>query len=88
MSPDCPDDAFAMFEGIYFDRGFSVGDRAFTEEQGTYNARRNRKTWYFWLPLMADVRADPRAAEIMRGVGLIDYWRRSGTKPDFPDCGA
>lgn len=82
------DDAFAMFDALYFDRGFTVGDRAFTEEQGTYAARRNRQTWYFWLPHMAALRADPRTAEIVRGVGLSDYWRRSGKGPDFPIAGA
>lgn len=81
------DDAFTILEALYFNKGFAVGDRSFTKEQGTYSERRNRPTWLFWLPSMANVRADPRTAEILRGVGLIDYWRRSGRHPDFPIAG-
>ena len=81
------DDAFAMFDALYFDKGFTVGTRAFTAEQGTYNAHRIRQTWYFWLPFMAPLRADPRTAAIMEGVGLSDYWRKSGKGPDFPIAG-
>lgn len=78
------DDAFAILNALYFNRGFDVGERSFAEEQGTYSERRNRPTWMLWMPFMADLRADPRMAPIMQGVGLSDYWRKSGSGPDFP----
>ncbi|MDB5669920.1 MAG: hypothetical protein JWO25_879 [Alphaproteobacteria bacterium] len=81
------DDAFAILEATYLNRGFHIGDRYFAEEQGTYAERRNRPTWLLWLPFMADLRADPRMAGILHDIGLIDYWQRSRTRPDFAVAG-
>jgi DNA-binding winged helix-turn-helix (wHTH) protein/tetratricopeptide (TPR) repeat protein len=77
------DDAFAVLNALYFNRGFVVGNRRFTEEQGTYSERGNLPTWMFWLPFMTDLRRDRRTAAIMQDVGLSDYWRTSGHHPDF-----
>lgn len=81
------DDAFGLLNAFYFNRGFDVGERLYTEEQGAYSERRNRSTWTFWLPFMADLRADSRTAKIIQDVGLSDYWRKSGTRPDLPIAG-
>lgn len=81
------DDAFAVLNALYFNRGFDVGERSYTEEQGTYSERRNRPTWMFWIPVMAGLRADPRTKAIIEEVGLADYWRKSGTRPDLPIAG-
>lgn len=81
------DDAFAMLNALYFNRGFTVGDRSFAKEQGLYSERRNRPTWLLWLPPMADLRADPRTAAILQEIGLTDYWRRSGNRPDLAIAG-
>jgi tetratricopeptide (TPR) repeat protein len=81
------DEAFAILDAVYFSRGFDVGERSYSEEQGGYADRRDRKTWYFWMPYMAGLRADPRAGKLMRELGLAEYWRKSGTGPDFPVAG-
>jgi DNA-binding winged helix-turn-helix (wHTH) protein/tetratricopeptide (TPR) repeat protein len=81
------DDAFTVLNAFYFNRGFDVGIRSYTEEQGTYSERRNRITWPFWLPFMSDLRGDPRTGAIMTEIGLADYWRKSGYRPDFPIAG-
>jgi TolB-like protein/DNA-binding winged helix-turn-helix (wHTH) protein/Tfp pilus assembly protein PilF len=31
--------------------------------------------WYFWLPLMAEVRRAPEFRSIVRELGLVDYWQ-------------
>ncbi|WP_019833511.1 winged helix-turn-helix domain-containing protein [Sphingomonas sp. PR090111-T3T-6A] len=81
------DDALAILNALYFNRGFDVGNRSFGKEQGLYSERRNRPTWMLWLPSMAGLRADPRTASIIREIGLTDYWRKSGNRPDFPIAG-
>ena len=40
-----------------------------------------RYTDMLFLPPMAGVRRDPRFAELMRAIGLDQYWRSTGTRP-------
>jgi TolB-like protein len=39
--------------------------------------------WILWRPVMVDVRRDPRSHELMRDIGLADYWRATGNWGDF-----
>ena len=36
-----------------------------------------------WRPVMREVRRHPRFKDIMRKIGLVDYWRKSGNWPEF-----
>lgn len=38
---------------------------------------------YLFMPWMAPARADPRIIPVFEHLGLVDYWRSSGTWPDF-----
>jgi hypothetical protein len=38
---------------------------------------------YIWWPWETGLRADPRFKEIVRELGLTDYWRASGKWGDF-----
>lgn len=78
------DEAFKVLEALYFDRGSGVKDQAYTKEQGIYIQRRDRPTWLFWLPPMAQLRLDARAVPIFQTTGLQDYWQTSARHPDFP----
>ena len=40
-----------------------------------------RYTDMLFLPPMAEVRADPRFGKLMREIGLDQYWRMTGTRP-------
>lgn len=81
------DDAFKALEALYFDRGMTLGEHEFSQEQGTYWPKRARPTWLLWLPMMGPLRADPQLAPLLREIRLADYWQRSGTRPDFPIAG-
>ncbi len=47
------------------------------------NELRRRKTNMLFLPSAAGLRADPRFAELVNGIGLAREWHRSGLKPDY-----
>ena len=77
------DEAFEVIEGYYFDRGFTLGEQRFSTEQAIYAARRERQTWFLFVPRLAAVRRDRRFAPLLNELGLESYWRSSGTNPDF-----
>jgi hypothetical protein len=49
---------------------------------GTDTGWRANVQWLF-TPPCASIRADPRFKEICDGIGLTEYWRRRGVKPDY-----
>jgi hypothetical protein len=42
-------------------------------------------TGFLFGPDTVAMRRDPRFVGLMRDLGLVDYWRRSGNWPDFCD---
>jgi hypothetical protein len=34
--------------------------------------------YYFWLPVMKEVRQLPRFKEFIKEIGLVDYWKEFG----------
>lgn len=77
------DDAFAVAEAYYFSRGFAVPEVRFTVQQGSYTPMSERQTMFLFNPSLAHFRADPRFDRLVQEIGLKDYWKRSGTKPDY-----
>ena len=77
------DDAFKLIEAYYFNRGFTIGEQRYSEEQGIYLTRKMRSTYFLWVPQLVPVRADPRFAGVLRAIGIEEYWRGSDTSPDF-----
>ena len=66
------DASFAMLEGHYF----GEGPWAFTH-------RRRARTTRLFIPETFPLRADPRFSALLRRTGLEDYWRSTGTAPDY-----
>lgn len=83
------DEAFALLDPMFFDRGQRVGALRFSPEQGEYDARHgpDPDTWILWMPPLAAMRADPRMLPVIRAVGLADYWRSTGSRPVTPIAG-
>jgi DNA-binding winged helix-turn-helix (wHTH) protein/tetratricopeptide (TPR) repeat protein len=77
------DDAYRVLDAYFFDRGFIVPHQRFALEQGTFTPRRNRATYMLFLRHMKPVRADPRFPALIAALGLDDYWKKSGTRPDY-----
>ena len=58
---------------------------AFQITQRLLTARRAH-TAFLWHPQMRSILDDPGVSEVMKQLGLLDYWRRSHSRPDV--CGA
>jgi tetratricopeptide (TPR) repeat protein len=67
---------FAILHGYYFGEGpwSNLAPAAGDED---------RQTNSLFLPSMKSAWADPRFPQLLQRIGLEDYWRRSGTAPDF-----
>jgi hypothetical protein len=68
--------AFAILGGYYFGEGDwsrvapAAGDA-------------DRQTSPLFLPPMKSAWRDARFAQLLERIGLEEYWRKSGTRPDF-----
>ena len=69
--------AFKALEATYF--GGVVAGQSVAPPK----ANDQRQTARLFSPIVLSVRNDPRYLSILRRVGLEDYWRKSGSQPDF-----
>ena len=78
------DAAFDVAEGFLLSRGSIVrrGKRPFKAESSNDASWRINTQWLF-VPPAAVMRSDPRFMALCEGVGLSDYWRKRGVRPDY-----
>lgn len=75
------DEAFDLAYGYY--RGTGPFASTFTRDDGLkLNDMNWRRTMMLFTPGCKDMRADPRFMDLCRDIGLVDYWDKSGTRPD------
>jgi DNA-binding winged helix-turn-helix (wHTH) protein/tetratricopeptide (TPR) repeat protein len=77
------DIAFRIIDGLYFNRGFTMPDLRFSKAEGRYSGTERNTYLLFWRDT-APLRRDSRFAPLMRELGLVDYWQRSGSRPSLP----
>lgn len=53
--------------------------------QRNYGRPTDRLTDHLFLPPVDRLHADPRFLALLGKIGMVDYWRKSGTRPDFCD---
>jgi hypothetical protein len=70
-------------EAFLLERGPLVAGVSWRPGQPLHNDVRRRMTNFLFLPVTAPMREDPRFAAIVRDVGLVSYWQRSGRLPDY-----
>jgi len=77
------DEAFAVLRAYYFSEGFDCGEVRFERATGSFTPRNDRQTAILFNPAMAPLRRDERFTALIMKLGLPDYWRASGRKPDY-----
>jgi tetratricopeptide (TPR) repeat protein len=78
------DTAFDIANGTLLSRGPLVPpEKPGTDYEASKNAIWRIGTQWMWAPPVAAMRADPRFLALCDGVGLTDYWRRRGVRPDY-----
>jgi tetratricopeptide (TPR) repeat protein len=87
------DAAFEIANGFLLSRGLIVTKRSatttsFAKGKSSRDSDLNDATWrvntqYLFTPPCAVMRADPRFLPLCEGMGLVDYWRALGVRPDY-----
>ena len=80
---DNPDLLFEIADAIYFDRGFQLGQQRYTREQGLYSPTKRRPTHFLFERPLAPYWRDPRFDTLVDRLGLKEYWRMTGSTPDY-----
>jgi DNA-binding winged helix-turn-helix (wHTH) protein/tetratricopeptide (TPR) repeat protein len=75
--------ALDVVEAYLLERGPVAAGTVWRPGQVLHNDLRRRMTQFLFLPPLADLRAQPRFAAIVRDSGLAAYWRASGHRPDY-----
>lgn len=77
------DELFALAEAYYLERGPIRAAMSTPPGEPLLPDQRRRKTNMMFTPLAAPMQEDGRFLPLMQAIGLEDYWRRRGIKPDF-----
>lgn len=76
-------DAFAVAEGYLLRHGSMIGSLRLSPDELVVNDQERRKTVMLFNPCTKAMRADGRFSGLVEAIGLFDYWKRRGIKPDF-----
>jgi DNA-binding winged helix-turn-helix (wHTH) protein len=76
------DAAFDVANGFFLRRGRLIGTLWTGDDQMPVNDLAWRRTMPLFTPAAAPLRADRRFLDLCEGMGLGDYWRRRGIRPD------
>lgn len=78
------DEAFAVADGYYLARGPVKVPHRFGKAQPSIVEMRDRNTAWLFAPPARPLWQDPRFRWLCKEIGLIDYWRSAGVRPDLP----
>jgi DNA-binding winged helix-turn-helix (wHTH) protein/tetratricopeptide (TPR) repeat protein len=81
------DTAFAIADSTLLARGPLVPREDGGARQAAEDAGWRVNTQWMWVPPVAAMRANSRFGALCDGIGLTEYWRRRGVRPDYQLAG-
>jgi DNA-binding winged helix-turn-helix (wHTH) protein len=78
------DQAFAVADGYYLARGPVKVPHRFGKARPSVDEMRDRDTTWLFAPGSRSLWPDPRFRALCTEIGLVDYWRSAGVRPDVP----
>lgn len=78
------DEAFAILQRYMLSPDSKMPNVRFVGQRN-FGRASDRMTELMFIPPVDRLHGDPRFMRLLADVGLVDYWRRSGTRPDFCD---
>ena len=77
------DAAFDLANAYYLEQGPVIAAMQWRPGQPIVPDQRRRKTNMLFTPVAAAMRRDPRFPQLVEAMGLTNYWRRRGIRPDY-----
>ena len=81
------DTAFSLAQAYYLEQGPIIAAVDWRPGQPLVPDQRRRKTNMLFTPTAAAMQRDPRFLPLMQDMGLVNYWRQRGVRPDFLQAG-
>jgi DNA-binding winged helix-turn-helix (wHTH) protein/tetratricopeptide (TPR) repeat protein len=75
--------ALDVTEAFLLERGPLIAGTAWRPGQAVHLDVRHRFTNHLFLPVSAALRAQPRFTAILRDVGMVNHWSRTGRQPEY-----
>lgn len=77
-------EAYEVARGFLVQRGDVVVRQRHSARQPSITDLHHRMTMMLWIPVTRALRAEPRFPALCEEMGLADYWRQAGLRPDLP----
>lgn len=77
-----PDDAFRFARMLYLTPPDRLARERFAGQRN-YATGNDRHTDLLFMPAADRLHDDPRFLDLLTQIGMVDYWKKSGTTPDF-----
>ena len=78
-----PEHALEVARGFLLRRGNLLVEQRHPSGQPSITDQHHRMAMMLWVPASEALRRHPGFTSLCDGIGLFDYWRRTGNLPDF-----
>ncbi|MES2903950.1 MAG: winged helix-turn-helix domain-containing protein [Pseudomonadota bacterium] len=80
---NAPDQSLEVARGFLLRRGQLLVEQRHSAGQPSITDQHHRMAMMLWIPASNALRMHPGFKDLCDGIGLVDYWRRTGSRPDF-----